>query len=295
MNYYVGGYASEKNQGIYLIDDDLNVVSHLVDEDGTSYFTVDRDQVITILKRNNQGGIAVFEKGNEKASYFDENKPGCFIEKHQGLIYVAYYHDAQVKIFDEDCKVINTHQFINGAKPHYVGFLEKSYYVICLGLDEIQFFDYNHQLIDTLAFPSQSGPRHGVHTHDETRLFVLSELSNQVFVVDLKEKQIIESTTITEYNQTTGAAIRLSKDEKHLYVSTRGADIIVHYLWDKHLMHQQTYKCSGSHPRDFLLLDDAILVGYQLTSRVEKIKLDHAKNLQEITHVLDLDKIVCVK
>lgn len=294
MNY-IGGYTSDTNRGIYQIDDSLRIVDHVVDEEATSYFTISNHQVITILKRHNQGGVAIFENKQEVASYFDECKPGCFIEEHQNLIYVTYYHDAQVKIFNKRCEVVKTHQYQQGAKPHYVGFLGDCYYVICLGLDEIKFYSYTDENIYSIHFPQGSGPRHAVSLLDESILFVLSELSNQIFVIDLKQKKIIQTVTITQQTDTTGAAIRLSKDEKHLYASTRGADLIAHYTWNKELSHQQNYHCTGSHPRDFKLLDDAIIVGYQKTSRVEKISLDEKKNLQEVTHVLDLDKIVCVK
>lgn len=294
MNY-IGGYTSETNRGIYQVNDELKVLDHVVDEDGTSYFTICDNQIITILKRNEQGGIAIFEQGQEKASFFDDCKPGCYIEKHGESIVVAYYHDAQVKIFNEKCEVMKTHHYPAGSKPHFVGFFNQGYYVICLGLDEIKFYDNNHQSTTSLKFPTGSGPRHAVVTHDETIMFVLSELSNQLFVVDLTTMTIQQTETITQHSQTSGAAIRLSQDEKHLYASTRGADEIVHYTWNTTLAHQQTYRCDGSHPRDFLLLEDAVIVGYQGTPKVEKILLDVHKNLSEITQVLDFDKIVCIK
>ncbi len=293
---YIGGYAAENNRGIYLLNDDLSLHHQICDDEGTSYFDVDEQNIYTILKRNDKGGVAVFDHdGKEKACCLFDKKPGCFIKKYNGRIYCAYYHDACVQIFDEQLTLLHELIYPQGSKCHCVDFFKDKFAVVCLGLDLICFYDYDFHFLEAFEFPKGSGPRHMVHTQDEKQLMVITELSNQLFILDSKGN-VEEVFSIKEKEDvvTTGAAIRLSADEKHLYTSTRGQDILKHFVYDERWQEVQCIHLKGSLPRDFQLFEDALVVGYQGSCLVEKMQLDH-DYVGDVIQSANYDKIVCIK
>ena len=48
---YIGGYAAQKNCGIYQLNDDMTFHHQICDDEGTSYFDVDEQYIYTILKK----------------------------------------------------------------------------------------------------------------------------------------------------------------------------------------------------------------------------------------------------
>lgn len=293
---YIGGYAAQKNCGIYQLNDDMTFHHQICNDEGTSYFDVDEQYIYTILKRNDKGGIAVFDHdGNEKASLLFDKKPGCFIQKYKNRIYCAYYHDACIQIFDEHLIFLHELNYPQGSKCHYVDFFKEKFAVVCLGLDLICFYDYDFHFLYAIEFPKGSGPRHMVHTKDEKTLMVLSELSNELFIMNDQGK--IEKTFSIKENEmtTTGAAIRLSADEKHLYTSTRGQDLLKHFVYEKEWKEAQCIHLNGSQPRDFQLFDNFLIIGYQGSCLVEKLQLDQRQYIGEVIQSVAYDKIVCIK
>ena len=294
---YIGGYAAENNRGIYQLNDDLSLHHQICQDDNTSYFDVDDDNIYTILKRNGKGGIAVFDHdGNEKNSVFFEKKPGCFIRKHGQKIYCAYYHDSCVQVLDLELKLIHEFVYPLSGKCHCVDFFRDEFAVVCLGLDQIFFYDYDFHFRYVMALPKGSGPRHMVHTQDEKTLMIISELSNELFFVDRPSHLITQCFSIKENDvPTTGAALRLSCDEKHVYTSTRGQDILKHFVFDNTWKESQSIHLNGKLPRDFALYEQFIVIGYQGSNLVEKIKLDENRNLTDQIEAVHYDKIVCIK
>lgn len=294
---YIGGYAAEHNRGIYRLNDHLEDIVQICDEEGTSYFDVQGNGIYTIIKRNEQGGVAFYDlKGNKVFEYLCNKKPGCFIKKYKNRIYVAYYHDACVQILDEELHLLNEIKYKDGAKCHCVDFYANYFVVCCLGEDKVYFHDYEGNEIGGVEFPKGSGPRHAIHSKDEKEMMVVSELSNQLFIVDLDQGKIIQTLSIINGDEpSTGAAIRLSWDELHLYTSTRGQNIIKHFKKDDEWKEVQSYPLNGNLPRDFELQEDKIIVGYQGTNLVEVIQLDSQMNLVETIKEMNYDKIVCIK
>ncbi len=294
---YIGGYEADNNQGIYELEDDLTHPKQITNDLGTSYFDVKEDYLITIIKRQNRSGIARFDlMGHEQAVYLSNEKPACFIEEHKKRIYAAYYHDAVVKVWDDTLHLIHEWHYPDHSKCHQIIFFKDMLGIVLLGLDKICFYSYDFKYLDELCFPKESGPRHGVHTQDEKTLYVLSELSNELFVIDMDQKKIIQTLSIKEDETlTTGAAIRLSKDGKHLYTSTRGQNLIKHFVIENNVKEVQCVHLKGEAPRDFNLKDNALIVGYQNTNLIEKYELNDQGNLTKVINKAYFDKIVCVK
>ena len=165
----------------------------------------------------------------------------------------------------------------------------------CLVRDQILIYDRtrNWQQVGTIDFPKGTGPRHGIFTRDGQTLFVVSELSNELFVfavgkklatqnsqptkildgqnLNLQPEQdaqnnfltLISAQPLLEQNDlpAAAAAIRLSPDEKFLYVSVRERNVIcVFALAGITATKIQEAPCGGDHPRDLVLTPDGKFV-----------------------------------
>ncbi|MBQ7681244.1 MAG: beta-propeller fold lactonase family protein, partial [Oscillibacter sp.] len=115
-------------------------------------------------------------------------------------------------------------------------------------------------------------PRHGVFSADGTRLYLVSELSNELFVISTGDWAILSSISILPgglTHQKDTAAIRMSSDGRFLYVSTRTMDLLSVVELDGDTPRLvETIPCGGQHPRDFILVGDWFLVANRFTNSV---------------------------
>lgn len=131
---------------------------------------------------------------------------------------------------------------------------------------------------------------------NEQWLYVISELSNELFIVDMNRKEIVQTLSIIEKDcESVGAAIRLSRDGKHLYTTTRGQNLLKHFVYQENWKEVQRIHLDGDGPRDFNLFENFILVGYQNSPYVEKIYLDEKQRIYNKKERISYYKIVCIK
>ena len=157
-----------------------------------------------------------------------------------------------------------------GAGCHQILFYSHYMLVPCLLLDSVKIFDCGKDFMQVgeLTFSKGTGPRHGIFSRDQKRLFLVSELSNQVFAyragdsgsapdIQLEHVYPILPPDASYSEPPASAAIRLSPDERYLYVSTRFAELITVFAIDGcSLTPVQQTGCGGVHPRDFCLTPD---------------------------------------
>ena len=195
----------------------------------------------------------------------------------------------------------------SNAKCHCVILDDKNNYMyVCfLGLDRVKIYDLNNnfEYVDELIFPEGSGPRQGVFSKDNTYFYVLSELSNEVFVFKkYNEKYKLEqkiSTLPKDYNElSSSAAIRLSSDEKFIYTSNRGHNSIAAFKIDSGKLEiVDYYNVKGDAPRDFNFdpSEEYLLVVNQDTNNGLSFKRNKITGvLEEITDEIDIDSSVCI-
>lgn len=311
MNYLFGGYPSDPMTGIVMAELEhghfMNVQS-LIKADYTTYFD-HYDQVIaTIQKVNGKGGVALYDnKGALLQEVNESEKPACYLcFSHDGKhLVTTNYHEGLVHIYDYENQLILDKQinFGKDAKMHCAWFdqLDQTLILASLGLDQLIVLDHEFNEIKRIDFPSGSGIRHLVSDHQNRYLYAVSELSNELFVIDLKDYHICQqvSMLMDESIPSSAAAIRLSKDGKHLYASTRGQDLIVHFyvLADGMLELNEIYHCNHQTPRDFYLSDDEkyMLIAYQDSDCIDCVTLNENMALRETIDTLKLPKIVCIK
>lgn len=277
MRGYIGTYNSSKGKGIYSFEMDerkgtlSDVESVIALDDAKCVEVINSNRLLTTLKEDGKAGIGIVDTAAKKlvAKHTEEENTPCFIHYENGFIYTANYHDGTVMIYSWDGNVLKLeHKIENGYKSgcHQV-ILYKGYLVVpCLLLDEVRIFDANdgYKLVKTINYEKGTGPRHGIFNKALTKLYLVSELSNELFIYDVDGLEFNLSDNFDLFKvkaeNASSAAIRLSNSEEFLYISTRGADVLtVVELCDKpHVMQQ--LQCGGSHPRDFVLSKNNIFL-----------------------------------
>lgn len=290
-----GGYPSQNN-GIYSIHD--HQVTKLIDEVNTTYFDVLNQRLVTVIKKESQSGIALYDQQHKIAEYLDESKPACFIKYIYDFIVVCYYHEGRALVFNHDLKLLHVFDYGKESKCHcaFAYNQQKQFGIVALGLDKIFIYDQSFDLIQTISFPSKTGVRHAILSENDQFLYAVSEYSNDLFEVDMKTQTMKQHSILDKPQASTGAAIKMSDDHQHLYTSTRGADLITHFRFQKHQLEAvQHYQCSGKNPRDFELLEDSIVIAYQDEDYMDVVELDSEGNLGFVLEKIKLSKIVCLK
>ena len=150
------------------------------------------------------------------------------------------------------------------AGSHQVIAYKDEFLVPCLFLDKIIIISNNYEIKGYIELPAGSGPRHAVFSKDKKYLYLVGELSNQLYVIDLSNNKVVNTVNLLKDNRThlkDTAAIRLSEDGKYLYVSTRTEDVIsVLSVKDDTIELLQVESSQGLHPRDFNYVKDYLFV-----------------------------------
>ena len=134
-----------------------------------------------------------------------------------------------------------------------------------LGLDKISLYAYesgrvSDSPLQEVRLPEESGPRHLVWRSDGRYAYVVNELANTVAV--LREKnhrlqlvQVVSTLPPNFQGESTCAAIKLSPDERFLYVSNRGHDSICCFKLEElgRLRPVEIISSQGRTPRDITL------------------------------------------
>ena len=131
--------------------------------------------------------------------------------------------------------------------------------------------DYDNEKlkkVNTIKLPDGVGPRHLVFHPNGRFMYVLVELTSEVFVISWNftgEYTIAQCIQLLDEDakHSFSAAIRISSDGNFLYTSCRGIDVIVVFKINTEglLERVQSIGANGKHPRDFILsADEAYLL-----------------------------------
>lgn len=236
-------------------------------------------------------GVPVFA-----GEVLEEQSAPCFILQDEEHIYTANYHDGTVMVYSRDGGRLNPVRRIETAPKagcHQI-LLHGRYLVVpCLTRHTILLFNRGRSFSPAgeIPFPDGSGPRHGVFNREHTRLYVVSEWSNELFVFQVLNNQADSEFRLIGQNSVlrsaendrfglsgqyspcsadapaaahpsgceppASAAIRLSRDERYLYISIRGVNqIAVFRTTGTGAVPVRHSPCGGEHPRDFILSGD---------------------------------------
>lgn len=289
MKVLFGGYTDHASHGLYeaFLDQQnpnpsITNLKNIIQLQRPTYFQTDGSLLFTISQNDNQAGIASYRLIGQNYVQIDAfYHPGaapCYLalSKNKKLIYTANYHLGTLSIFQYDeqghLQFISSCQHTghgklkeqDAAHPHFFNQTPQGNLVSCdLGLDRLDFYTfYGQQLKHVANYQMEAGfgTRHVRFSVDGHYMYVVGELSSKVNVIQIDETnwnfaEIDSVKTIPEsYSEHNGAAaIRISNDDKFLYVTNRGHDSIAIYriLANHHLDLIQRIPVYGAFPRDF--------------------------------------------
>ena len=252
-------------------------------------------------KVNGRAGLAVVNVATDPlqvvGEYGEEQDCPAYVTGDGEFWYTANYHDGGIRIYkltettnfpgnkklpanilaseaavdvEKNCgsAAVNLqliHKLETGRESgsHQILLAGQFLLALCLLREQILIYDRtrNWQQVGTIDFPKGTGPRHGIFTRDGQTLFVVSELSNELFI--FQNLKLVSAQPLLEQNDlpAAAAAIRLSPDEKFLYVSVRDRNVIcVFELAGVTVTKIQEVPCGGDHPRDLVLTPDGRFV-----------------------------------
>lgn len=268
---YIGTYASDKSKGIYSFsfDEERGIMDNL-----QLYYPMDDAKYVSLYKgvlaapcdSSKGAGVCLLDTASnplQSAALYQEKKTACYVTQDEHYVYSANYHEGRVMIYEKVADQLRFHKqlFIQDkAGCHQVLLSGKYLLVPCLFLDIVRIYDSEQDFawVRDIPFAKGTGPRHGVFNNDHSRLYLISELSNEVFMFDVKETMelVLRQTIALLRTSKTGAsaAIRLTKDDRFLYLSTRETNLIsVIDLQGDTMRLVQQISCGGDHPRDLTL------------------------------------------
>lgn len=289
-NIILGGYTRKDGKGIYRSQlntetGEMTTPELYLELNSPTYLDITNDlKMAAVAKSDNGGGIVLYDINGDQPKMLDEDfseetAPSFInVDQSRNLIFSAYFHLSKVTIdhITDDNK-LERYSELNfkgtgprkeqdQSKPHYSVLTPDGKLIICdYGTDRIYLYDIddpkNPQLLNEYIAPAGYAPRHLTFHPTKPYIYVACELSSKVLVLkyDAKESRftlVDEASAAKDEQKNTTAAIRITKDGKFLYVSTRGADTIAAFEINDEGDRLKTIgstKTAGKGPRDFAL------------------------------------------
>ncbi|MDF6015747.1 lactonase family protein [Vibrio harveyi] len=297
LHFYVGTYTDSpsQSQGIACVSLDtatgaLTLTNELVPEAvktvrNPSYLALKGEGLYTFNEVERlEGAELIFAEKIDSYGLPIEGDYPCHIDIKEPLIAVANYGSGNVSVYQlyEQGKPLKSiaELYVEGSGPnaerqasphaHQATFLNHSEQlaVVDLGTDSVHFYDYKKDgetvkfsLSQSIAMPPGSGPRHLVFDSDEFVAYVVCELSETLAVLHKQRGQwnLAQQVKLLtdEENKEAASAIRLSADERFVYVSCRAQNLISTFDVTSDIPVQiAASDCGGAFPRDFVLSRD---------------------------------------
>ena len=276
---YIGTYRSPDAYGIYRFALDaengrLSSPEPFLPVQDSKYLALREDGLLasTVQRESGAGLFAarIQDLPDAQHEILPEDSTGCHVALSATHAYTANFHSGTVccyRLADEAPVLEHVISIAPKAGCHQVLLHDGLLLVPCMELDEIRLFSAeDYAARGAIAFPSGSGPRHGVFDHAHQNLYVAAQKDNAVYrysvhgdSFELMQRVPLLDAPGSDCDET--AAIRLSPDERFLYVSVRGANrIVVLACTADGLRVIQRISCGGDHPRDIALSPDGRFV-----------------------------------
>ena len=197
----------------------------------------------------------------------------CYFEVHNNTIYLANYGGsiAQFKVDGNYKLQLLKNQIHTGsgttsrqlsAHPHMITKVSDNQFLVTdLGTDHLYQYDSNLELIDSLALPAGSGPRHLTVRND--KIYVSLELSSEVAIISFDNQKlgsvVQQINTLETPDSTTENYVSAIKIQgQYLYVGNRGHNSISVYQIQEDGTLEMTQIIQGNviWPRDFSFTPD---------------------------------------
>ncbi|MFN2744786.1 lactonase family protein [Bacillus sp. z60-18] len=293
---YIGTYTKADSEGIYTFELDTEnkalTTPKLAAKLGSpTYLNIakDNEMLYAVAKDGDKGGVAAYRiDGSAGELTFingqtEEGPSPCHVSVDQDNRYVlsANYHSGTIISYplNENRGLLapssemhhegsGPHERQEKAHTHYSGFTPDQKYAVAvdLGTDLIITYQLKEGRLEEVkkhAAAPGSGPRHIEFHPQEKYAYVLTELSNEVIVLEynpdlgeFREIQVISALPEGFDGASQGGAIHVTKDGKFVYASNRGHDSVAVFSVNEHsgeLTLVEHVSTEGEWPRDFAL------------------------------------------
>lgn len=233
---YVISYDEDKTYVVTYTKNPLRLVSYYVDKKTSEYKLIEVDSIdVNYLSLTH----LIYNK-KEKCLFGCSYKDGMYLRVDLNKGYFS-----NLKTFENE-------------KPslcHCVIEMDNEIGIIDIKNDKINIYDYNLNYKKAYTLPRGVGPRHGLLYND--KIYVITEYSNELYVIDYKSGKILQNTTTLTYPVKSFGATLFIVDNK-LYASNRGEEsIAVFDIDDNGLVKlNHAFPCYGVHPRHMILTKD---------------------------------------
>lgn len=213
------------------------------------------------------------------ANYMSGSLLVCQIDPHGYLTNVCDFKQHEGVGYESVVRQEGPHVHATGVSPD-----GQYLYASDLGLDQVFCYKIGDQGSLRLAkesmqirTPKGMGPRHFAFRKDGTCFYLVTEMGNRLLVyekMDGRYRLVQDVTTLPEEYRgpNLGADIHLSKDERFLYTSNRGADTIAAFRIEEsgRVIPAGQYGCQGKIPRNFCITgnDRLFLIANQKSGNV---------------------------
>lgn len=270
---YLGTYDSPRSRGVFrfAFDDETGALTEpelFCEAPDAKYLALREGLLAAPVRRGKRAGLLLADlrapDGPRTAELLCEEVPSCYVCFDGGRVYSANFHEGTVLAYRLEGGKPTLEKIIRiapGAGCHQVLAMGRRLFVPCMNLDEIRLFDRESlQPAGRIPFPKGSGPRHGAFDRAGKRLFVAAQGDNRLYGFaagpdgEFAPAGVVPLLPSGTPEGSEAAAVRLSPDERFLYVSVRGANVVaVLELDGTRAGVIQRGPCGGDHPRDILL------------------------------------------
>jgi len=268
------------------------------------------DIVYSVVTGDENGGVSSFRR-EENGSFtqldteISEGKAPCYVsfDEKRNFVYSANYHKGEVSVYSTNREgkleltdtVVHSGSSVheNQEKPHahYLDLTpDEKFLISCdLGTDEVFTYEVNDDgklsEVTKLNVNPGTGPRHIAFHPNAKYAYLVGELSSEILVLEynihngsFNHIQTISTLPDNYDSANSGAAIRVTKDGRHLYSSNRGHNSIASYKIqeDGQLEFIEIVPTKGKNPRDFNLdpNNEFVVVGHQHTDYLTLFERD---------------------
>jgi len=172
-------------------------------------------------------------------------------------------------------------------------------YVSEFSADVVARYDVATRQGKRIQIPSDFGPRHIVLNGDESKAYVLGELSGAVAVIDTESDRVVQTVCADTVHARGSADIHFSPDGRFLYASNRlqNDGIAIFRVGEDGFLTYVGYQNTGIHPRNFNITPNGkfLLAACRDSGCIQIFRRDTRTGLLSDTgRTIVLDKPVCI-
>lgn len=332
MNLFIGTYTKKDSQGIYsliLKDGVLSSPTLAYEIENPTYLQYDTENNFLYCNntKNSLAGVSSFlcDDNNvlhKTSENLTNNKNACYIslDKKYNNIYSTIYADAifEARGFSPDTGYISSvktsfkatgkgiHPERQESSHLHISYIYNNYVFICdLGADELIILDRKTlTILKKLKLKAGCGPRHIIA--NKNYAYIVTELSNEL--IELKFTNDNSILSVCQYypllskdfvGNSQAASIKLSKDNKYLYISNRGADNINVFKLDENgkiVTEIQKISTYGHWCRDFEITPDNkfLIAVHEKSYDVSLFKINDNGCLTFLNNDIKVPEAVCI-